>query len=133
MPGLIVALICVRGRLAWTSWLVTAPRPPTLLARSPTPNPSGGHNVELRDVSCWSTTACTAVGYYQNSSQLYQMVAERWNGHTWTSQPTPQPSGSPSAFLLWVSCSSATACTAVGLYGYDSSGNVLATLAESTS
>jgi len=42
-------------------------------------------------------------------------LAERWDGRTWRIVPTfkPAPAG-PNAFLNGVSCTSATACTAVG-------------------
>ena len=40
-------------------------------------------------------------------------VAERWNGTRWTIQPTPNPRPG-GAFLNGVSCTSASACTAVG-------------------
>lgn len=39
-------------------------------------------------------------------------LAERWNGSAWTTQSTPNPAGG--SHLASVSCSSATACTAVG-------------------
>ena len=43
------------------------------------------------------------------------LLAEQWNGTTWTPQTMPLPSGYD--FVLnGVSCSSATACTAVGSY-----------------
>jgi hypothetical protein len=41
-------------------------------------------------------------------------LAERWNGASWKIQATPSPSGGN---LLAVSCTSATACTAVGGVG----------------
>ena len=95
-----------------------------------TPNPSGGKEVHLADVSCSSTTACTAAGWYENSSSERLTLAERWNGREWSIQTTPNPEGSssPSAILHSVSCPSSTVCIAVGDY-YGSSGD-LVTLAE---
>jgi|SRR5665213_1027371 len=92
-----------------------------------TPNPSGAISSNLSAVSCSSATACTAVGAYENNSGTFVMLAEVWNGTSWTMQTTPNPSGATGSNLNAVSCSSATACTAVGYY-YSSSGQV--TLAE---
>jgi hypothetical protein len=55
-------------------------------------------------------------------------LAERWNGSSWAVRATPNPAGATQSFLNAVSCISATACTAVGIYT-DSGGNNL-TLAE---
>jgi hypothetical protein len=93
-----------------------------------TSNPSGTSDSRLNAVSCSSATACTAVGYYDNSSDLDEMLAEVWNGISWTVQTTPNPSGGTGSRLNAVSCSSATTCTAVGIYE-DSSGTYV-TLAE---
>ena len=41
-------------------------------------------------------------------------LAEVWDGSTWTVQSTPNPTGATSGSLYGVSCTSATACTAVG-------------------
>ena len=87
-------------------------------AWSTQPNPPGQY---LTGVSCTSTAACTAVGDYR-VCQLGQCrpfyvhvltLAERWNGSGWLIQPTPNPSTFDNV-LDGVSCSSATACTAVG-------------------
>ncbi len=46
----------------------------------------------LNDVSCTSSKACTAVGsYLDNSIGAWLALAERWNGTSWTVQPTPDP------------------------------------------
>jgi hypothetical protein len=79
-----------------------------------TPNPSGAASSQFNGVSCTSATACTAVGYYYNSSSIFFPFAERWNGTTWKVQTTPKPAGSIEPELEGVSCTSATACTAVG-------------------
>jgi hypothetical protein len=92
------------------------------------PNPVGAQGSTLQGVSCSSATACTAVGNYRGSGGNYLTLAERWNGATWTIQPTPNPSGAPYNSLQGVSCPSATACTAVGFY--ESSGGSYLTLAE---
>lgn len=86
-----------------------------------TPNPTGEVSfISLQGISCTSATACTAVGAY-NSPGGRVTLAERWNGTAWSIQATPNPSGTLNSMLSAVSCSSATACTAVGQYN-DSSG-----------
>ena len=85
-------------------------------ATQTTPNPSGTLGANLNSVSCVSATACTAVGYYSDSSGNNKTLAEAWDGATWVIQHTPNPAGTTNAVLSGVSCSSATACTAVGHY-----------------
>jgi hypothetical protein len=82
----------------------------------PTPNPSGSQFGFLNGVSCTSSSACEAVGSYLNSSGTGVNLAERWNGTNWVIQPTPNPSGSQFGFLNGVSCTSSSACEAVGSY-----------------
>ena len=62
--------------------------------------------------------------------QLRQTVtlAERWDGTAWTIQPTPEPAGRRISTWRGVSCTSATACTAVGYYR--NSAGIQVTLAE---
>ena len=80
-----------------------------------TPNPTAaGHWTQLSNVACSSASACTAVGYYLDSSNSEVMLAERWNGHVWAIQSTPSPAGALQTSLSGVSCASSTACTAVG-------------------
>jgi hypothetical protein len=104
---------------AWngTSWSIKA-----------TPSPSGAQASFLAGVSCTSATACTAVGGYSDSSGDLVTLAEAWNGTSWSIEATPNPSGAPTSVLDGVSCTSASACTAVGYYN-DASG-VEDTLAE---
>jgi hypothetical protein len=56
------------------------------------------------------------VGDYTDSSDTELALAESWNGSAWTVQAVPSPAGASYAVLNGVSCSSATACTAVGYY-----------------
>ncbi len=81
-----------------------------------TPNPSGAKESRLEGVSCTSSTACTAVGNYVDSTGTRLTLAERWNGTEWTIQSTPNPSGAKESRLESVSCTSSTACTATGYY-----------------
>jgi hypothetical protein len=90
-------------------------------------SPSGAESSQLSGVSCASATACTAVGMYINSSRTQVTLAEAWNGKSWSTKKSPNPTGAESSQLSGVSCASATACTAVGMY-FNSSGS--ATLAE---
>ncbi|WP_445148954.1 hypothetical protein [Baekduia sp. Peel2402] len=89
--------------------------------------PSGTTALELNDVHCTTTTACTAVGWFE-SAQPRTPIAYRFNGSTWTTQTTATLSGSTGAELSGVACPTATSCQAVG-YQFDSLG-VQTTLAE---
>jgi DNA-binding beta-propeller fold protein YncE len=93
-----------------------------------TPNPEGAKSAHLVGVSCTSSTACTAAGYYQNSSGTVVSLAERWNGTKWEVQSTPNPEGAKETTLYGMSCTSSTACTAAGYYQNGSGTTV--TLAE---
>ena len=93
----------------------------------PTPNPAGATGSQLNGVSCTSPSACTAVGYYFNSGGDAVTLAERWDGSSWKIQTTPSNGSDPFSGLYGVSCTSATACTAVGA---SVDVNVAATLAE---
>jgi hypothetical protein len=85
----------------------------TSWAPQSTADPTDAGGDDLSGVSCTASTACTAVGEADGSNgQL--VLAERWNGTSWVIQPTPDPAGAQGSQLLAVSCSSATACTAVG-------------------
>ena len=95
----------------------------------PAPPPAGARRSFLNGVSCVSATACTAVGSYQTGAGQHVTLAERWNGTTWSRQPTPNPAAPPRSALAAVSCTSASACTAVGTSVDDSGGNPR-TLAE---
>jgi len=80
----------------------------------------------LSSVSCPKSTECIAVGEYLEAGK-YVPLAERWNGTAWAIQTAPNPKGSEGTWLKSVSCTSSTACTAVGRY---QSGGVMKTLAE---
>jgi hypothetical protein len=72
--------------------------------------PKGADESELVAVSCASARECIAVGdatYYKTE----KVLAERWDGSKWTIQHVPARGGT---WLGDVSCTSATACTAVG-------------------
>ena len=82
-----------------------------------TPNPPAQQGSGLDGVSCWSGSACTAVGNsVTDNAHRFLTLAERWNGTRWSIQHTPNPPGAAESYLPGVSCSSASACTAVGNY-----------------
>jgi hypothetical protein len=82
-----------------TKWVTLAP-----------PGPSNATEIGLDDVSCSGADSCTVVGFYGlGGDQL--TLAESWNGSRWKIAQTP--GGSQAAFRS-VSCTSATACVAVG-------------------
>ncbi len=94
----------------------------------PTTNPEGAKNSQFHELSCSSSTACMAVGQYENSSKMQLAFSEAWNGTEWKLQSTPNPEGAKENYLLGVWCSSLTSCEATGYY-ISSSGDE-ATLAE---
>jgi hypothetical protein len=96
----------------------------------PAPSPAGARRSFLNGVSCTSATACTAVGSYQTRSGRHVTLAEHWNGTAWSRQPTPNPATPPRSALTAVSCTSASACTAVGSSAVDNFGSNSRTLAE---
>jgi subtilisin family serine protease len=83
-------------------------------------NPSLGKEGEgrLRGVSCLSATSCMAVGSFLTPNALLPteeaLVAESWNGSSWTRETTPAVEGKPFASFSAISCTSPVACTAVG-------------------
>jgi hypothetical protein len=82
----------------------------------------------LLSVACPSPTACEAVGYTINQYATAHPLIDRWDGTAWTVQAAPSPAGTNSR-LLAVSCTSPTACTAVGIVG-DATAEVGHPLAE---
>lgn len=64
-------------------------------------------------VSCSAPSACIAVGGFTGPARQGQSLAARWDGRRWFRQQTPDPAGGAGS-LESVSCSSRTACVAVG-------------------
>ncbi len=73
--------------------------------------PAGATAGYLDAISCTGASTCTAAGWYPSTSTTKTALAERWDGTTWTIDPSAAVSG---AVLSGVVCSSASACTAVG-------------------
>ncbi len=92
-------------------------------------NPTGAKGSSLIGVSCVSSTSCIATGRYVNSSGVEVALGESWNGTAWSLKEPILPTGAKSSILIGVSCTSTTACTAVG--DYLNSSGVEVTLAES--
>jgi hypothetical protein len=91
----------------------------------PSPNPKNRGFLGLDGVSCLAV-GCEAVGSYAAfGTGGILTLAERWNGHTWSIQRSPDPPGALVG-LGGVSCSAAKACTAVGNYD-NSTGQTLTT------
>jgi hypothetical protein len=88
---------------AWngTSWRVQA-----------IPSPKGSTGASLYAVSCTSSSACTAVGHYQNAAGRVFAEAARWNGKTWRIQSIAL--AARITYFFGVSCTGARACTSVG-------------------
>jgi hypothetical protein len=88
----------------------------------------GAASTELNGVSCPSARYCSAVGTaFISATSLNVTLAEAWNGKTWRVQPIPDPAATD-GILFGISCTSASACTAVG-YGSNTAGDTVA-LAE---
>jgi len=80
------------------------------------PHPSNFFARGLAGVSCTSTTNCFAVGEGETITNQYETFVTQWNGTTWRTVPSPNPSDSADAdaSLNGISCTNATACVAVG-------------------
>lgn len=86
-----------------------------------TARPRASRRWQLSDVSCPSGTACIAVGRLNPRASRSVALAERWDGSTWHVQRLPVPGGeSTSSDLSRVSCTSPSACTAIGHVGLHS-------------
>jgi hypothetical protein len=77
------------------------------------PTAAGATSPELRGLSCASSTACIAVGDVTGSNGTDAM-AMLWDGTRWSIHDPPSAASATGTQLNGVSCSSATACTAVG-------------------
>ena len=78
------------------------------------PVPPGGSSPSISGVSCGSARSCTAVGSYTDQAGNTAPLADTWNGTAWTVQSPPGPADGTNSTLYYISCPSATACTAAG-------------------
>jgi len=90
------------------------------------PNTGTGRYDYMEGVSCISASACTAVGYYYQNTNV-QTLIERWNGSTWSIVSSPDTNATLDNYLSDVSCTSSSVCTAVG---YHFNGSADQTLVE---
>ena len=85
-----------------------------------TPAPSGeeGFDAELYGVACPSSAFCIGVGAksFNEVPHPKRAFAESWDGSKWAIVTAPHPEGATASTLENVSCTSSTACTAVGFY-----------------
>jgi hypothetical protein len=61
-------------------------------------------------------TSCYAAGWNQDTSFNNAVLLEHWNGTSWSIQTPTLPASTTASKLLDISCTSDTACTAVGYY-----------------
>ena len=98
-----------------TSWSITK-----------SPDTSATQANELSGVSCTSASLCLSVGYYTGSLDYDQVLAQKWNGTSW-SKTTIQSAGTPSDnYLAGVSCAGTAFCMAVGSYSNGADDQALA-------
>jgi Fibronectin type III domain len=100
------------------------------LSHEPSVATSG--SADLQSVSCPAAGACTAVGYYQDSTDTYQPLVMSQSGGVW--QPAGEATIPANAagetvsqldlYVNSVSCASAGNCTAVGTYDATSANDI---------
>ena len=90
-----------------------ATTPPTWLLAS-TPDTSATLSNVLYADSCVSGGACMAVGSSTTAAGHAQTLVESWNGTSWAMVPSPNTSPTLDNVLYAVSCTSTSACVAVG-------------------
>jgi hypothetical protein len=98
-----------------TSALVAETWDGTSWTDPPVAEPADMVSGQFTGLSCTTPDACTAVGYYFDSADSELAFAERWDGSAWTLQSVVEP-GTTQNELKAVSCTSETACVAVGTF-----------------
>jgi hypothetical protein len=81
-----------------------------------TVDPAGATRASLKAVDCPLRSSCIAVGAYTESGGVTNALAENWNGTAWSTQTAVNGTGARSNTLYAVSCTEASACSAVGSY-----------------
>jgi subtilisin family serine protease/sugar lactone lactonase YvrE len=74
-----------------------------------TPTPEGSDQDVLEDVSCISSTSCTAVGWKYSPAGGQKPLIMKWNGSSWSFMQAARTNGT----LASVSCTSETFCMGV--------------------
>jgi hypothetical protein len=90
----------------------------------------GSSDTQLTDVACPMSSLCVGVGWRTNQAGRYFAMVQQWHGGRFTIRRTPRRAGRDSLFS-GVSCSSASACTAVGRIHHD--GEMIRAFVESSS
>ncbi|MGN6663868.1 MAG: amidase domain-containing protein [Solirubrobacterales bacterium] len=70
-------------------------------------------SASLNAISCWTASACTAVGTRNMGSESAPLI-EGWDGTDWALQQVAVPSGAATAALTGAACVEAFNCYAVG-------------------
>jgi hypothetical protein len=73
------------------------------------------HDEHFNAVACFNSATCHAIGQNFFSPPYYDTLSERWNGHSWRTEPTAVPSYIDNA-LNAVSCPSGNVCYGAGWY-----------------
>lgn len=86
----------------------------------PAPSPASSAFTFLLGISCSAEDFCVAVGHWTlpgNGGTLGDApLVEQWDGTAWSIVPSPTPPGALTAYVYGVSCTSSSACVAVGAY-----------------
>jgi hypothetical protein len=102
--GLIELLATVAERWNGSNWTIEK-----------TADATGATKASLSAVSCAGAAWCAAVGSFKSApAGPAGLWADGWDGSKWAVQNVPSPSHSKSSALASISCSSSTACVAVG-------------------
>jgi hypothetical protein len=80
----------------------------------PSPDPLRTKGSYLAAISCVTADRCVAVGYDYRLDNSRASLIESWNGDQWSIMPSPNPAGAAYSVLYGISCTSASACLAVG-------------------
>jgi hypothetical protein len=113
--GILAIVWAVLGLVVFVPGSARGAERPAAQVRSVTAAEGSG---VLLGVSCASAHACMAVGTHLTSgpAESPYTLAEEWNGTRWTVTRTRNPPSSLGNNLYGVSCSSASACMAVGAH-----------------
>lgn len=84
------------------------------------PPPPGDSSIILNSVSCAMRNYCVVVGDTPTdlTTGVATTVVELWKGNTWSVLTVPANPKATGSYLNGVSCTSTTACTAVGEYTF---------------
>jgi len=114
----LTAMLGVAASTAVASSATAAPRP-AAASPAPPPPPRMLPATQLYGVSCVSLKYCVAVGTNSDAAVSANgdgALIQTWNGKTWKTVVPKSPKAGRSTQLHGVSCKSAIACVAVGVY-----------------